>query len=410
MIAKEQIIWASNQIKPRLVKIRQDIHRQPELGFSEMKTAAYITRHLKELGLEVAEGVGVTGVTALLKGFTAGKTVAIRADMDALPLEEQTGLAFASENPGVMHACGHDAHIAMVLGSAMILTELAPSLKGQVKFIFQPCEEKPPGGALGMMAAGVLKNPPVDAIIGLHVNPYLPTGVFGYRAGPIMAATDMFTLTVKGKGGHGASPHQTVDSIVVSAQIIQALQTVASRQVDPLQPVVLSLGTIQGGYASNIIADRVVLTGTVRTLDENLRQEMPDRIKTLVENIARANGAECDLTYKFEYPVLCNNSAITEIVKEGARELLGSSKISELVNPSMGGEDFAFFAQEIPGCYFHLGVGKVGQETFPWHHPKFNLDEAALPIGAALLSNGALKILEKKGRNNSGPGGNSHLI
>lgn len=392
---KDYLLQKSREIAPDLIRIRRAIHRYPELGFAENKTADCIYKELNGNGLTIKKGIGGTGVYALLNGSRGGKTVALRADMDALPIREQTGLDFASQNPGVMHACGHDAHVAVVIGAAHILSSLKSELTGSVKFIFQPCEEKPPGGALAMIESGVLTDPGIDAIFGLHVNPYMPSGDIGYRVGPMMAATDMFTLTVRGKGGHGAAPHQGVDGIVVAAQIINAFQTIPSRLVDPLQPVVVTVGTINGGYASNVLADEVIMTGTVRTLDEGLRQEMAGRLSRLAEGICGAYEATCELDYRYEYPVLNNDENLCRLIGKSAEDLLGPNKVYLIDRPSMGGEDFAFFAQRVPGCYINLGVGKSGQDNYPWHHPRFDLDEGALAVGAAVLSNAVLEFLHQ---------------
>ncbi|MHB1419915.1 MAG: M20 metallopeptidase family protein [Bacillota bacterium] len=379
-----------------IIAWRRRIHQHPELGFAEQATSGLVASVLTNLGLDVRIGVGGTGVVGLLEGGRTGPTIALRADMDALPVQEETGLEFASLNPGVMHACGHDAHVAMMLGAATILHEQRSTLAGTVKLIFQPCEENPPGGALAMLEDGVLEHPQVDAILGLHVNPHLPAGVIGWKEGPIMAAADMFVVEVHGQGGHGAAPHQTVDAVMVAAEVIQSLQTIVSRRVDPLEPAVISVGTINGGYKNNIIADKVVMTGTVRSLDPELRLRIPEEIKRVIEGIASAHGATCTLEYQWGFPPLINNSKLVALVREAGQEVAGKGKTLLINRPSMGGEDFAFFAQKVPGAYFYLGVGKKDQVMHPWHHSRFDLEETALPVGAAVMAWAARSFLSGK--------------
>lgn len=400
IIAPENLLSMAKELGDELIKIRRHIHQNPELGHEEYETSSYIISYLAELGLEVTKEVGKTGVVGLLRGTStpnSGLTIAVRADMDALPIQEETGAEYASKKSGCMHACGHDAHVAMGLGVAKILSRLKSQLKGNIKFIFQPCEEKPPGGALSMIEEGVLENPQVDAILAVHVTPAIPSGSIGFKSGATMAATDEFEVKVRGKGGHGALPHQTIDAVVLGAQVIQALQAIPSRRVDPLQPVVLTIGTVKAGVACNVIADEMTMTGTVRTLDPNLRHEMPKMMKQTIAGIVSGAGGDFNFKYDFGYPALYNNEKMVEFVKETAYELMGQGKVLNVKNSSMGGEDFAYFAEKRPACYCFLGIGFKNRENYPWHHPKFDLNEESLPIGVALLARSVIKYLEKGG-------------
>ncbi|KXS44126.1 MAG: amidohydrolase [Candidatus Frackibacter sp. T328-2] len=375
----------ASALADEIIEWRRQIHAYPELGCKEFKTANLIADVLRELDIEVETEVGDTGVVGVLNGDDNGPTIALRADMDALPIQEGTDLPYASQNDGVMHACGHDAHVAMVLGVAKLLTEIEIKLPGNIKFIFQPNEEQPPGGAKGMISDGVLANPNVDAIAALHVNPQLPTGMLAVKEGPIMAAADKFTVKIKGQGGHGAAPHQTVDPIIVTTHVIQALQTIVSRQVDPLEAVVLSIGELQGGSSFNVIAEEVNFAGTVRTLNSELRKKMPQLIEKTISGVVDSFNAEYDLTYEKGYPILNNDKEMVNYLEDVSDQIIGKRKTLQLNNPSMGGEDFAYYAQKVPGVFAHLGVGKSSGEIYPWHHPKFNLDEAALSMGTAIL-------------------------
>lgn len=391
-----EILARSRDLKPFLVECRRWLHRHPELSFEEVKTRDYVVERLREMGLEPRVGLAETGVTALVVGGLPGPAVALRADMDALPITEATEASYTSENDGVMHACGHDAHTAMLLGAARLLQELRDDLPGQVLFIFQPAEESPPGGARMMVEAGVLENPKVAAIFGLHVDPFLDTGKIGFKSGPLMAAADKFVVEIIGEGGHGAAPHQAVDAVVVAAQIVTALQSVVSRQVDPLSPAVVSIGTIQGGHRYNVIADRVTLTGTIRTLNPVLRDRIPEMIQRLIRGVTSAYGARFQVEYTRGYPVMVNDPEMTEFARSAAADILGSDAITTIPEPSMGGEDFAYFLQQVPGCYAYLGTSRVGAtRRFPWHHPRFNIDEEALPVGTAFLAGTAIRFLSK---------------
>ncbi|EAX46520.1 amidohydrolase [Thermosinus carboxydivorans Nor1] len=380
---------------PTLIAIRRQLHRYPELAFHEVRTAEVIASILISAGLEVKTGIALTGVTGLIRG-AGPRTVAVRADMDALPIQEQSQAPYASTVPNVMHACGHDGHMAIALGAAMVLQRLRPRLPGSVKFIFQPAEEGP-GGAQPMIAAGVLTEPEVEAVFGFHLYNPLPAGQIGLSYGQTCAATDEIKITIVGKGGHGAHPHQTVDAVVVAAQVVNALQTVVSRQINPLDAAVVTIGSIRGGYANNVIADRVELWGTVRTLSEKLRAAMPAKIEQIVSGITAAHGAAYEFVYNRGYPPLITDHALTALVAASAARIVGPDNIVRL-DPSMGGEDFAYFAQAAPAAFFRIGSGG---EAFPYpsHHPRFDFDESAIGIGVRVLVQTVLDYFQSTAAN-----------
>ncbi len=394
MVSAGDLRAAAEALKPQLVAWRRRLHQYPELSFEERETSAMVAGVLRELGLQVRRGIGGTGVVGVLAGAGEGPGVALRADMDALPLQEDTGEEFASRYPGRMHGCGHDAHMTVVLGAAALLAERRRELPGPVVFIFQPGEELPPGGASRMLAAGVLEDPPVKAAFGLHVTAYLPVGTVGVRSGAIMASADNFTIKIKGRTSHGASPHLGADAIVAAAQAVLALQTIVSRHLDPVQPAVLTVGTINGGDKENIVAGEVTLTGTTRALNNVMRQQLEKGMRQVLAGVAAASGTEIDLDYLWGYPPLINNAGLTELFRRVAGEILGPDKVLELANPSMGAEDFARYAEKVPAVYFNLGAAIPGAEPNPWHHPRFNINEDCLPAGAALLAALALRTLE----------------
>ncbi|MEW6723851.1 MAG: M20 family metallopeptidase [Bacillota bacterium] len=387
----KELLERANQLLPRLVEIRRDLHRHPELGMEEVRTAGIVAAILEELGTEVKTGVGGTGVVGLLRGARPGKTIALRADMDALPVADQKEVDYRSQEPGKMHACGHDGHTTALLGAAMLLASLRHELSGNVKFLFQPAEEGP-GGAEPMIAAGAMKNPKVDAIIGAHLAPRQKVGEIGILAGPISAATDQFNVTITGQGGHGAHPEGTVDPIVIAAQAIVNLQQITSRETSAFKPLVVTVGTINGGYRYNVIPDRVSFSGTVRTTDPALRATMPDRLRRIIGGICQAHRAEFEFEYIPGYPPNVNDAAMCEFVAGVARELLGPEAVVTDV-PSMGGEDFSYFGQLSPSCFYRLGGGDSEQYSFPLHNPRFDFDERALAVGAALMAACARKYL-----------------
>jgi hippurate hydrolase len=371
----------------KIVALRRDIHREPELGFDTKKTAEKVLGALDGLPLDVKSGVAENGIVATLQGEGDGPTVGLRADMDALPIHEETGLPFASEIDGKMHACGHDGHTSMLVGAAHALSGMRDRLDGTVKFFFQPAEEGGGGGKV-MVEEGAADD--VSSIFALHLWPGLPFGTAGTKAGPIMAAADAFEMTVKGKGGHGAFPHQTADAIAMAAQIVTALQTVVSREVDPVEPAVLTVGEIGAGSAFNIIPETARLAGTVRTLNEDLRRKMPVRIEQISRGVAGGMRGDAELDYDFSYPVTMNDEGAAQHALGVIRDLFGEENALELPNPSMGGEDFAFFLEKIPGAFIWLGVG---EDVSFLHTPTFAFDEEILPLGSALLTALALESL-----------------
>ncbi|MGB8658492.1 MAG: M20 family metallopeptidase [Candidatus Zixiibacteriota bacterium] len=377
----------SNEIFLDLVRLRRELHQYPELAFQEFKTSERIVKELNKLKVKVKKGVAKTGVVGVLEGNKNGRTVALRADMDALPILEQTNFPYKSKNSGVMHACGHDVHMACVIGAATILSKLKKELKGSVKLIFQPSEEVHPGGAKPMIQARVLKNPDVSCIFGLHCDAGIPVGKVGVREGPFMAQADDFDIVVSGQSGHGARPHEGVDAIVAASQIVQALQTIASRKISPLEPVVISVGKIEGGSARNIICDRVILKGTARSLNQAVTKEIPKLIKQIASGIAASAGALVEVTYYTGYPVLINHPEATDLVRRTIAKMFGQQAVFEITKPLMGAEDFAYFLRKIPGSFLRLGTKNPSKgAVYPWHHPKFTVDEDAIKIGSSLLA------------------------
>jgi len=385
------IIEEVEKIENKLIEIREYFHKYPELSFHEVQTSRKIAEILQELELdEVNTGIAKTGVVGLLCGKETGKTFAIRADMDALPIKEENDVPYKSQNDGVMHACGHDTHITMAIGTAMILSKMRDKLKGNVKFIFQPAEEIGQGAKL-MVEEGVMEK--VDAIIGLHVWSGLDMGTIGIKAGPAMASAYRFEIIVKAKGGHGAMPHLTADPIVASAQIINALQTIASRSINPLKPIVLSICKINGGSAFNIIPSEVRMEGTIRTLDDEVSAKTLERINSIVSGVAQTMGVECEFNCDANFPLLSNDISMTELIKKAGVAVLGNEKVLDM-EPSMGSEDFSYFAGKVPGAIFSLGItDKEKGITSPVHRANFDISPKALSIGVAVLSQAALIYL-----------------
>ena len=378
---------------------RRAIHQNPELSEQEEKTAALIADAMTALGLEVRKNVGGHGVTGVLRGKHEGKTVGLRADMDALSMEEKTGLPFASQTPGVMHACGHDTHTAMLLGAACVLSEMKEDLKGNVKFIFQPAEElNPTGGAPGMIKDGVLENPRVDAIFALHVWPGFETGKIATRAGAIMGASDRVFLTVSGKTSHGSAPHQGVDAIMIASQVVGGLQSIVSRSVAPLDSAVVSFGTIKGGYRYNVIADKVELEGTVRTLNPATQDKMPGLIERTAQGYARGLGGDASVRYVRGYPPTMNAPELFAIASESVAASMGEEHFVTVENPDLGGEDFSFFARERPCLMAWLGCRPAGtprEEFAVLHNSGFNPDEECFSWGVRFLTSCAVDFLRK---------------
>src|SRR5690554_511723 len=377
-----------------LVQDRRHLHANPELSFHELETSKYIAGRLRQMGIPFQENVGGYGIVAHV-GNEGGKLIALRGDMDALPITEENDVEYVSKNEGVMHACGHDVHTTCLLGAAQILKSLEPQLKGMVRLLFQPAEERLPGGASLMIADGALKNPNVEMIFGQHVFPDMEVGHVGFRQGMYMASDDEIHITVKGKGGHGALPHTCIDPVLVSAHLITALQQMVSRRAQPDYPIVISIGKVIANGATNIIPDKVVMEGTMRTHDEEWRNKMHGYITELVHGLCKSMGAEADLEIRRGYPCLINDTELTAWAKQKAINLLGEKYVHDLPL-RMTSEDFAFYAQEIPACFFRLGTSNAEKDIgAPLHTSKFDIDEDALEISASLMATLAFKALEE---------------
>jgi hippurate hydrolase len=368
----------------QIVDLRRDIHREPELGFDTERTAQKVLAALDGLPLDIETGVAENGIVATLRGGE-GPTVALRADMDALPIQEETGLPFASEIEGRMHACGHDGHTGMLVGAAHTLSGMQDRLSGTVKFVFQPAEEGGGGGKV-MVDEGVVED--VSSIFALHLWPGLPFGKVATKAGPIMAAADAFEMEIIGSGGHGAMPHLAADAVVIAAQVVTVLQTVVSREVDPVEPAVLTVGEIGAGTAFNIIPEKARLGGTVRTLNSDLRERMPGRIEAVARGVAKGMRGDANLDYAFSYPVTVNDEGAAGYALGVARDLFGAQSVQELPNPSMTAEDFAFYLEKVPGAFIWLGLG---EDISGLHTSRFAFDEEVLSRGSALLAALALE-------------------
>lgn len=375
------------QAHPEVVAIRRDLHAHPELSFNEHRTAAKVCEYLDKWGIPYQKGVAQTGVVALIEGRNPNKkTIALRADMDALPIQETNDVDYKSVNEGIMHACGHDVHTASVLGTAYILSQLKNSFEGTVKFIFQPSEEKLPGGASVMIAEGVLDNPKPSAIYGQHVYPDLPAGKVGFRPGMYMASCDELYVTIKGKGGHGALPHRNIDPVLISAHMIVALQQIVSRHADPRIPTVLSFGKVIANGATNIIPNEVYLEGTFRTLNEEWRNRAHQLMIELAEGLAKSMGGSVDFKIEKGYPFLTNEPALTGRAMAAAKAFLGNDNVIDL-DVRMTAEDFSWYTQQLPACFYRLGTASPdGQYTTSVHTPTFNIDENALQTGMGLMA------------------------
>ena len=396
----DAILKKAEGLKQEMIDLRRNFHQSPELGLQEFNTARKVEGVLKTLGLETRMFVNGTGVRGFLKGSEPGETIALRADMDALPIQEETDLPYQSQNKGVMHACGHDAHIAMLLGAATILSEMRKELKGNVAFIFQPAEEIG-AGAKAMVEEGALEG--VNRIFGLHVYSILPFGILGYRPGPLMAAGDFFDVKITGKGGHGGLPHLTVDPIVIAANAISTLQTIVSREVDPVESAVISICKMNGGEAYNVIPETATFGGTIRSHKPELRGGLPRRIKEILDGLVSGMRGSYEFNLMSKFPATINDEEMTAFVVKVAKEILGEDKLS-LLKPLMGSEDFSFYLQKVPGTFAFLGIeNKEKGIIYPHHHPKFNIDEDILPLGTALHVSVAMEYLreQQRGRTNS---------
>ncbi len=384
-----------HSLTPKLVAWRRELHQHPELGLECAETAALVIRELENMGLEVRTGLAQTGVAALLRGKGDGPTVGFRVDMDALPIEEKTGLPFASRRPGIMHACGHDGHTVIGLGAAAVLSKFKDQIRGNVKFIFQPGEEWP-GGAKFMIEDGVLEDPAMDAILGCHIHPSLPAGRVGVCFGTATAGNYEFEISIKGHGGHGARPHECKDPIVAAAHLIVALQTIVSRRNDPLDPLVLTIGEIQGGRGHNVIPEEVVLKGIIRYLSERAIDAAVEEFDRILGSISLGFNVNIETKAEHEAPPMLLNDDLSEVVEAAARDLFGPDKVDRVTQPSMGAEDFAYFSNALPSAYFRLGCLDEAQGlTYGIHNARFDFNEEILGPGVKAAVFFILNMLEK---------------
>jgi amidohydrolase len=375
----------SPDLVAEVIALRRDIHAHPELGFEEVRTAKLVAARLRELGYdEVHEGIAVTGVVGVMRGARPGKTVMLRADMDALPLPEETGRPFASQNDGKMHACGHDGHVAMLLGAARLIAQGKADLAGTIVLCFQPAEEGR-GGAKKMVDEGMLERFGVERAYGLHLFSQLATGVLGFREGPFYASSDSLEIRIDGFGGHGAAPHLSIDPILVAAEFVASVQKVVSRQIDPMEPAVVTIGAIHGGTTHNVIPTSVTLLGTVRAFDHGVREKMAERIERVLRGVCDAAGATYSFEYLWRYPVTSNDAAQTQYARALAERTFGAAR-AITSEKHMGAEDFSFFAERVPASYFVLGCSGDAATSFPHHHGKFDVDEAALETGVRIMT------------------------
>ena len=378
--------------KDRLTEIRRDFHMYPELSFKEFRTTEKIKAILRDLDIDILDLGMETGVVGLIKGAENGPTIALRGDIDALPIQEENEVPYKSKIEGVMHACGHDIHITCLLGAAMILAELRHQLKGNVKLIFQPAEEINKGAKL-LVEKGVMENPTVDAIFGLHNHPDIPAGKVGLKLGGLMAAVDTIRIEVNGVGGHGAIPNKTIDPILAASAIVMGLQSIVSRNVNPLEAAVVSIGTMNAGIANNVIPEKVVMTGTVRSFKKEIQEKLPELLRRNIENIAAAYGASAKLDYVFDLPAVFNEKEMYDLGKVVVSDICGESGMVD-PTPSMGGEDFSIYMEKAPGYFYWLGVGNLEKNaTRQWHNPKFDGDDKALIIGSAVLAQSAIDAI-----------------
>ncbi len=377
-------IAVPSQLVDDVVAVRRRLHMQPELGFEEHRTAAFVTERLRTLGFEVYEHVGKTGVVGVMRGVRPGRTIMLRADMDALPIVEETGHAYRSETEGVMHACGHDGHVAILLGAASLVASARGELAGTLCLVFQPAEEGK-GGAKAMLDDGLIERLGIERAYGLHLSSKYPTGMLGFREGPMYASSDSIEIDVVGVGGHGAAPHDAVDPIVTAANFITSLQQVVSRQVDPLEPAVVTIGAIHGGTIHNVIPRTCRMLGTVRAFSDEVRAAMPERIERVLRACCDASGATYEFEYLLRYPVTANDPMQTAYVKALATRLVGEERVFD-ADRLMGAEDFSFFAQRVPACFYTLGTRGGPSTAHPHHSSLFDIDEAALPTGVAMMT------------------------
>jgi len=390
------ILEKSKEIKDRLIEIRRDVHKHPEIGLHEVRTAEMVAKVLEECGIPIKTHIGVTGVLGILEGRHPGKTILLRADMDCLRIHENTDAEYKSVYPEFMHACGHDAHTAWLLGAAIILSGLRDELHGTVKFLFQPAEEKE-GGAEMTIHGGVLEDPHVDAVVGAHNWPGLDSGKIGVKPGALMAASDNFKITILGRGGHGAQPNKCIDPIAVACEVYMAFQTIISRSLDPLEPAVLTIGKFNAGTSHNIIPDNAYLEGTIRTLSYAAREKIPDIMEGILKGITEANGANYEFTFIPYHPPVINDPEVTSIATVAAAKILGRKNVQLVEKPTMIGEDFSSFEEHVPGTYIFVGNRNVDKGIVnPLHSPEFDIDEEIIPKTAAVLSEIAVLFLNSQ--------------
>jgi len=377
-------ITVPQRVAEDAVAMRRDLHMHPELGFREHRTAEIVAARLRALGYEVHEGIGRTGVVGLLRGSRAGRTIMLRADMDALPMSEERDHAFRSQRDGVMHACGHDGHVAILLGAAALVADRRDELSGTVVLVFQPAEEGL-GGAKAMLEDGLIERFGIERAYGLHLATKYPTGTLGFRAGPMYASSDSIEIEVVGVGGHGAFPHDTVDPIVTAATFITGVQQIVSRRIDPLQPAVVTIGAITGGTTHNVIPRSCKMLGTVRAFDDDVRNAMPDRIERVLRGCCDASGASYRFDYLWRYPVTANDAAQTAYAQALAVDVVGEALVIDAA-ALMGAEDFSFYAERVPACFYTLGCSSSAETSHPHHSGLFDIDEGALPNGIAMMT------------------------
>ncbi len=394
LTSPSDVLSAAQDFLPWMIEVRRDLHQNPELGLEEHRTNSRVRTLLDEMGIEYEDGLGGTGVLGLIHGTGEGKVVALRADMDALPIQDDKDVPYASKIPGKMHACGHDVHTTVLLGAARLLAKNKDSFAGTVKLLFQPAEETV-GGAKLLIKGGALEDPRVDAIFGLHVDPDLEVGTVGLHFGQRNASSDNLEIVVHGKASHGAYPYDGVDAIVAAAQVISSLQTIVSRNVDAREAAVVSLGTIHGGTQANILADRVELVGTVRCLNQTTRAFVLQRIRDTAEAVAHGLGARAEVNIEPSYDPVVNDPAMVEIVRESSKELLGDDAVVVNTTPQMGVEDFGYYLSEVPGAFYSMGVRNESKGiVHPVHNGLFDADENAMPIAVALQVLNAMAVLD----------------
>ncbi len=393
----QQIFQEIDKGKKEIIKLRRDFHQYPETGFQENRTSEIVANLLKEWGIKVKTNIAKTGVVGIIEGNGKGnKTVALRADMDALPMQEENDIIYKSKIDGKMHACGHDGHTAMLLGAAKALSKYRKYIDGNIKLLFQPAEEGPgTGGAYPMIEEGVLED--VNAIFGIHISTAIPTGTLGINMGPSMASTDVFEITMTGKGGHAGSPHEAIDAIAMGVRVFTEIQYMVSRQIDPLEPLVVSIGTFKSGFVSNVIAEKCEITGTIRTYSDNLRKKVINNIKNIAKLVAEISGGSYEVNIIPGLPPLINDLQLAEFSANVGKQVLGENKVIILEKPSMGGEDFAYYLQKIPGAFMWLGARNESKGFInQMHHPKFNFDEDALTLGSKMYAKLALDYLKNQ--------------